>query len=521
MKFGVFMNLAKWERFKFFILLILIFTSVIQVGILWSFKKYGAPHYFFSEFFNKKNIAAQRDLIEFKENLFLPFRVIVSKNIYTNNWLIDKEDEYFPKLYADMKLYLADILTKGEIKYDRVMPLTEDTILKFMEEPSVTFEFSTNINSRMLPWLLDFSGVNITNKEISSIKKVIIIPNLLNDKNSCSIEIIDEASKKVFEYNRGFKDSTGMGKDWYGQMVDDLGKHSPHSSYSLLKGNTSSINSNSHITIPKDMLFLVPQMGEFSLFKNYTCTSPDEFIVKDEKASLSDKKLAEKILGNDAESFLSSVDINGAATLATFKNVGNTYKVHSNGLLEYHYLQAEENPNKGKLEDAFEKITEFIGSKLHLVAQPENEGKPKDFSDIEIYLSSFEEKSDRYKFTFNYRLDNLPIFFNFEINDKGRRVLNNAIEIEATDKRVLNCYWIIKEFTPIGDKTYNLSFTDIMDNLSKTRPNIKSVKNIYSCYEVRSEEGTKVLEPLWMIEPDKEKSLPAKVDAFTEKMNPK
>ncbi|WP_036935205.1 hypothetical protein [Pseudobacteroides cellulosolvens] len=517
------MNLAKWERFKFFILLILIFTSVIQVGILWSFKKYGAPHYFFSEFFNKKNIAAQRDLIEFKENLFLPSRVIVSKDIYSNNWLVDKEDEDFPKLYADMKLYLADILTKGEIKYDRVIPLKEDTTLKFMAEPSITFEFSTNINSRMLPWLLDFSGVNIVNKEISSIKKVIIIPNLLNEKDSCTIEIIDEASKKVFEYNRGFKDRTGMGKDWYRRMMDDLGTHSPDSSYSLLTGKISGINSNSGITIPKDMLFLVPQMGEFSLFRNYTCASPGEFIVKDENTSLSDKqkKLAEKILGNDAESFLSSVDLNGTATMATFKNVGNTYKVHSNGLLEYHYLQAEENDNKGKLEDAFEKITEFIGSKLHLIVKPKNDDKNNEFSDIEIYLSSFEEKNDKYKFTFDYRLNNVPVFFNFAINDKGKRILNSAIEIEATGKRVLNCYWIIKEFTPIGDKTYNLVFTDVMDNLSKTRPDIKSIKNIYSCYEVRSEEGTKVLEPLWLIEPDKEKSLPVKVESFTEKMNPK
>jgi len=516
------MNLAKWERLKFFTLLILILTSILQVGILWSFKKYGAPNYFLSEFFNKRNSAAQKGLIEFKENLFLPYRVIVSENVYTNNWLIDRNNENFPKLYADMKLYLADILTKSEIKSDKVSPLTEGAILELMEKPSVTFEFSTNINSRMLPWLLDFSGVNIANSEISSIKKVIIIPNLSNGQNLCSIEIIDEVSQKIFEYNRPFKYNTDMGKEWYSQLIEDLGKHSHYSGYSLLNVNTSSINGNKRIKIPKDMILLVPKSSEFSLFKNYNCASPDEFIlnksdIKDFDVSDKMKELGEMILGNESESFFPSIDINGAAT---FKNVGNTYKVYSNGLLEYHYLQSDNIANKGKLEDAFEKVTEFIGSRLYLV-EPDAGDTQYDISNVEIYLSKFEEKNDRYKFTFDYRLDNVPVFFNFEINDKGKRVLNNAIEIEATDKRVLNCYWIIKNFTPIADKTYNLLYTDILDNLSNTRPDIESIKSVYPCYEVRSDEGKSIIEPLWLIEPDNENSLSAKVDSFTEKMKPK
>jgi hypothetical protein len=485
------MNLAKWERFKFFILIILIFTSIIQVGILWSFKKYGTPNYFFSEFFNKKDITEQKDLIEFKENLFLPSRVIVSENIHTNNWVIDKKDtSFFPKLYADMKLYLADILTKADIKINNVGPLTEEIMLKFMETPSVTFEFSTSIKSSMLPWLLDFSGVNITNKDISSIKKVIINPNLANGQDKCSIKIIDEISKKVFEYSLDFKGNTG--KMWYEGMIAELSeKNSPYLRYSVFNESISS-SSNKKIHIPKDMLLLVPQSSKFSTFKNYICESPDEFIIKDGNSkdekliSERKKKLAEKVLKNEAESFLSSIDINDAAT---FRNVGNTYKVHDNGLLEYHYLQAEGNVNKGKLDEAFEKVTGFIGSKLDLVTKPDLIYDKDSASELEIYFSGFEEENDRYKFMFDYRLGG---------------TFNNAITIEATDKRVLNCYWIIKEFSHKVDIEYSLLFVDLIDSISQSRPDIESIKDVQPCYEVYLKSDTQDdLKPSWLIEPEK------------------
>ncbi|HEY9061359.1 MAG TPA: hypothetical protein VIO64_12775, partial [Pseudobacteroides sp.] len=468
-----------------------------------------------SEFFNKKDTSLQKDLIEFKENLFLPSRVIVSESFHTNSWIIDKNDtSFFPKLYADMKLYLADILTKAEIRSNKVSPLTEEIVLKFMETPFVAFEFSTSINSSMLPWLLDFSGVNIINKEISGIKKVIIVPNLTNEEDSCSIKIIDEIGKKVFQYSLSFKGNTG--KKWYQGMIGELNrKNSPYSKYSMVNEGISSA-SNNIIGIPRDMLLLVPQSSKFSTFKNYSCKSPDEFIIpeldrqnkNEDIISQRKKELAQKVLKSEADSFLSSVDVNSA----TFRNVGNTYKVHDSGLLEYHYLQTEGNVNKGGLDEAFEKVTEFIGSKLDLVIKPETIDSQHSEPELEIYFSGLVEERDRYRFTFDYRLDGTPVYFYSQNKENNKHT--SAIIIEATDKRVLDCEWIIKEFIHRGDKEYNLLFADLKDSLSQVRPDIESIKDVHPCYEVQLDANIQELKPLWLM-------ITEKKERFIQKMVPK
>ncbi|MDP4180642.1 MAG: hypothetical protein Q8942_06090 [Bacillota bacterium] len=495
------MNLAKWERIKLFLLIILIASSLIQVGILWNYKKYGFPNYFFTGFFNKKTVSSQKDLTELKEDLFLPFRVIISQDSEADPLIISKSDDLFSKLYPDMKLYLADILTDRDIKSNHVEPLTDITFAKLMEKPSFTFEFYSNINSRMLPWLLDSSGVNITNKEISGINKIIMIPDFKSESdNTCNIKILDEVNNKIYSYELPFKKNTGMGKDWYAKELSKLNKKATYKSLSVLDEFKNN-NEKFIVDRTQDSLFSARLISKYDAYKSYSCSSPDEFKIEDDSNSNSsngksnaDKenpglnKLGVKILNEEADNFIPSTELNAAV----FKNIGNTYKVYEDGLLEYNYLQSDGIVSKGKFEDAFNKATEFIGSKKDLV------------KGANIYFSGFSEENDRYSFKFDYRIEDTPVYFNLEASDKDKKILKNAITIEATGDRALSCYWIIKEFQPVVDNQYNVSFTDLLGNISNKLSNTGSskalsIRSVFPCYQVASGTVKKDIEPYWFI----------------------
>ncbi len=471
------MSRIKWERFKFYVLVALILISLVQVGILWDYQNHGFPYYFFGGFLkNKESFNTVSDRSEF----FSPYRIIISDGYDEVHGVIEKDDSMFAKLFGDMKLYLVDILRLERIKSRQAQPLTEDVLGNLASKPSVTFEFKTDISKRLLAYFLDIKDVS--NDEMANIKKIIILPEA--DANSnCTIEIVDDVDQKIFEYVLPFQ-NTGREKEYYVNLIDTLSKNPDLMSYKIFNELHIPKEKLKGIQIGEDVLFVARHLNKYKKYDTIDAYPPEEFEIKNNSNPKELMDLADTILLNETDIYIPSIDIYGAAV---FKNPDSVYRVYKDGLLEYNYSSpAQEEIEKGDISEAFTRTLNFINSKRRLV------------TGAELYLSGVRETKDRYIFTFDYSVDEIPVFFNYQAEDKEKKLLKNAVTIEAAGERILNCWWIFKDFVRKHENEYNVYFEVLLNDLYTER-NL-SIKNIGVCYKV-TRTNSQDIEPAWLIEP--------------------
>ena len=126
---------------------------------------------------------------------------------------------------------------------------------------------------------------------------------------------------------------------------------------------------------------------------------------------------------------------------------------------------------------------------------------------VEYYLSGVKEEKGYYEFTFDYILNNTPVFINYNSKSQDKALINNAVTITANSKRVINCWWLIKKFTQ-GNETGQYyvdfsSFISLLDNMFQDNESLNfknfSIEDISVSYEVKSGSENQSLEPVWVI----------------------
>ncbi len=111
-----------------------------------------------------------------------------------------------------------------------------------------------------------------------------------------------------------------------------------------------------------------------------------------------------------------------------------------------------------------------------------------------------------YTFTFDYKVNQRYVcFYNYPVGSGDGQFVNNAITISVNKKKVLSCYWILKEFS-IGSNSLEIRTYpyDILDDVFKKYEYLNfsnfSVKDVSMSYEMKYSTVDKNLRPVWLIE---------------------
>jgi len=224
--------------------------------------------------------------------------------------------------------------------------------------------------------------------------------------------------------------------------------------------------------------------GKARIFPGLHYSAPSDTGIRDKTA------LDHIILGNDIYSYNRSVDYSDTFV---FKNTSNIYRLYQNGFMEYNYTPAIHELQKGAMAEA-------LANALNFVYNIEQQL----LGSASLYLSGvYEDESGlSYRFTFDYILDDYPVYFNYR-DERGDMVYEyaNAITVQANGERVVSCQWMLVDlfFGSAGQRLLTYFETiDVGQDLLAL-----SVSDINVAYRVDLNAGADAgtaLWPMWAIE---------------------
>lgn len=504
------------ERVKTYLLIILVVGSLAQLGILWDFVNHRLPFNFLSSFFPKNSQTVAISADKLKEDSFKPFRIIVSEGYDESHWILaeGKNDESdYSLLLNELKSYLKDIANTKASGKPILVEDAEKQWDKVIQSKVFIYEYKTNIKLSLLTQFL--AGVGYYGDDSIDTYKIALSPWEDINEHTNTVYILDEetGTKKLYKYSIPMA-SKKLARSNYDDIIKKLNKASEGNTirnFSIFKEVNPGENSRFLFPVRKDIPVAV--LGsKFEAYPSLNSNIPQGFEKKKEYTIEELKSRADIILGSERHNYDLSEDIYGNIV---FKNLNSMYRIYGDGILEYKYLSDVPESDKGNEITAFEKAIEFI-IKAKLLPQS-----------AEIYLSGIQyDLKDRYRITFDYKIGELPVFYNYKLDGKDisypGSLINNAITVEVNSKRVLNCWWMLRSFDILkdGKKQYDILFSDFMDlALSKeyyaglkSSPEF-SIKDIDISYEVANSTGNvQKLDPSWVITTEKGKhySVPMK-----------
>lgn len=453
------------EKLKTYILVVLVVTSIIQVGILWDYQSHGFPTNFLTVFFNTINAVSADSPEKAREEFFSPYRIIAS-NGSQSHWLIDRDDEFFSQLWYEAESYLSRSLDTKP-----VLTLPYEDWGDLVTRKVFVFEFKNNINMDLIKWFLDKS--KIESALVTGVHKIIIAPWDDVDENIITIYILD--SKGIYKYAMRFNSSEADG-EFYDKLLSDLESSRKYKQrqYWVIKEFDPSMKKLG--SLDPDILCAVPDSPRYRGYNKLSWSVP---------SGISDLKyMAEAVLGNEMVSFDRSIDIYDTVV---FKTTDNIYRIYKDGLLEYKYIPGVQDGDRGNAGSAFLNAFRFI-----------NRIKKNLVSGADIYLSGVEKRGGSvYRFTFDYMVDDVPVVMNYGPRGKDSMPVTNAIVITANGRRVLKCRWMLKHFkleNETGDYDVYLDTLSSSVNLSRL-----AADDITVSYVVESDKGRN-MDPSWVVE---------------------
>ncbi|MCX7749864.1 MAG: hypothetical protein N2645_23690 [Clostridia bacterium] len=472
------MNRTYVERTKFVILLILIFSSLIQVGILWDYKNHGLPFPLLGGEYRGEAFKPV-DVDEEKVRVFHPERVIVSNNTFF--WEVKKGTRVYSKLWDKLKNdYLREVVA---LKPQSV--INDDSTLKewskLVGRNSFLFEFETNIKINIIDYFL--KPKNIHSDSPQGMDKILILPSI-DINNRLVVYLLD--NQKIYKYIlAAYQD----GENDYNEILAEFKRNNTSLDYIM-------IGSQLKEKYPgrKDV-FISFNSSQYREIHDISCSTPFNIdgMMKgpeaDKKEDYEFKRLEDSILGRAKSSYNHSIDKDRG--IVTFKNLNHLYKIYRDGFIQYKNLSASEVRDKGDMKEAFNKAFLYLSDKKTL------------YGNADVFLSEIQEKGDSYIFSFDYKVDNIPVWTNaYKTEAKDVPVLNHAIEIRVNSKSVLECAWISRVFYKKDMKKYNVHFLPLLLDIEKElKLNYKSltIRDIDIYYDMRETSLDKELKPVWII----------------------
>ena len=274
---------------------------------------------------------------------------------------------------------------------------------------------------------------------------------------------------KIFKtYNYITKDR--LQKDAYDRLLEAIEEDKAFTNYSLIK-EIYPDKDMVPFNINQDILLATDEKG-VEEYNAYFCMLPIllDDITFNNDSDLDD--LSKEILGNEEDYYDIGIDSYGTIV---FRNVNDIFRIYKDGLLEYKYLEKVQEDKNENIVDAFKKAAEFIIDLRGLI-----EG-----ADITLVKSEkYGKKGEGYKFTFGYKLDNVPVIIN---NYKSKVIpditLKNAIEIVSTNSKVISCFWLLRDFDTAKENIrYKVGFEGLLDDLVEKYDVDKRILQIYNIY---------------------------------------
>jgi len=454
----------KKERIKTYTILLLILTSIIQVGILWSYQNHGLPINFLIGIFTKTgSVFLNKDTIS-NEELFVPYRISLSDG-NESHWIISKNDDKFITLWDDAKAYLKDALKLG--KPQQTLPVEEWG--EIVTKRGLIYEFKSDISNNLLRWFMDMTGS--LQSDTQGIHKMMLLPRKDLTENYITLYILDSAriSKYVLPVVGGRIDFHKY-KDLFTKYEQSKGKDNTELAITKDMGLSKSFPIN------PDILGVV-RGSKFRRYNSINFDIPDKLSNQEE--------MARDLLGSEKDSYDSYTDFHGTVV---FKNLNNIYRIYADGFLEYEYIPGIGTSEKGDITKAFANSLAFL-SRIGRVLTTQ----------ADIYLSGIAETHNSYRFTFDYKIQDYPIQIDYIGKGKYNEAVTNAIVIEANSQRIIRGYGVLKNIEFSKEAAYyNVNMGDLMNNFELDLSE-QYINDMTVAYVIKTDEE-KNLKPVWLIE---------------------
>lgn len=466
------------ERLKFYILILLVITSAVQLGILWRYQNQGLPFNFMYLVSNKQPTA---DNTQTFHDFFTPYKVIISEGFDSPKWILNKNDSSYQVLWNDAKYYIGNAF---KMKSDKIDAELEDWY-NLIDKKAFVFEFKTNIKTQLLKDFIDISETSPDSP--TGIYKMIISPWEDTTSFNSNIIYINDGIN-IYKYNMPFySDGQLYDNSKYDEIINGYSLKEDIINYSFLKpalgDGIRGFNDDIMVVISGNKNINYKSVAS-TLFPGFGRNEPDANRLAN---------VALKILGSEKDNYDRSID--DADKTIELKTLDNIYKVHADGFMEYRYLPVQSSVDKGDIKLAFKNAFEFV-QKLELGSE-----------NISLFLSEYKEDNYAYEFRLDYMVsdesNDVPIYFNYDYKNANgiNTKLHNAIIIKANSKNVLSCTAIIKSFMFTGDfKQYGIGLSDAMYlNADILQDKITSDKEVSISYEMGNEDESAELKLVWVI----------------------
>jgi hypothetical protein len=469
------------EALKSYLLMLLVATSIIQVGILWNNDDHGFPFNIFTTFFAADETSMANSDSEARDIIFAPYRIVASNGSEHSHWMVDKDSDQYGELWSDAKLYLKEIL-----KQKQPQAVSAGEWGKLAEKKAFIFEFKTGIGIDLAKWFLD--STSSVAAEPSNILKICIYPDGdLNNKNT--VYILD--GEKVYKYTIPFIKNS-LKKDGYDRIISSLEEDGKLRKYSVV----GEFDSKGLLFINPDILVSIVGTKSYC-YPSINISIPEKISNLNDTSGSGLEDIEGALLGKDQEriSYDRSVDNN----TVTLKNQDSIYKVYTDGLLEYKYMPETGVSAKGSAAEAFRAAYSFIsGIKGRLIP------------DVDIYLSGIADstgtdgQSRSYEFTFDYSAENSTVLLDIGAAGKDGRPVKNAITIKANRERVIESRWMVLSFEPAAELIlYDIDFVrfynDFEGTFGKFDETTGRIRAIDTGYSITGSKVSKAT-PVWITE---------------------
>lgn len=465
------MRKDKKERIKTRILILLIVTSVIQLGIHWNMQTQGLPFNFISKIFAANGRTANLDVESLRNQYFVPETIMVS--ISTSYWRLDARDSQFEKVWEDIRDHYIPAIIRQ--KPDKILPKEQWAAITGARY--IRIDFNATWPSNVISWLAEAKPSDT--KGFEGIKSIVIAPQLDVNETVNTLFIYDE--NQIYQYQVNIKKEF-LPKRYYSSLADELSSKN--------KPSLRLLASVSNFTSDKE-IFVALNDGRGSAFSTIRAVIPDEIVLN--RTNMENYNIQDNILLDKKESL--SANYTDSSRYVLFTDTENLYRLYNDGVLEYKFIPSIAS-GQDNASAAFKHAVTFIEQRRHLVGE------------ANIFLKSIYKENNYYMMEFEYKVDGVPIYFT---ENRDSEILAPII-IKANSERILECRWVIRNFTR-ADKpiNYNIDFPDLLNKqIVSTYPEIlessdKSFDRIEPGYIFELNDLKSVLlAPNWIISTDSE-----------------
>ncbi len=499
------MDVRLREKIKTGVFVLLLVTSIVQIGIHWNRQVQGRPFRFIADFFNQNNVSATDTLSHAeKSNYIAPNRIVVSDE-ESKRWELNYINDSWYKTWDDVKMHYLPLLTTVKPEKQRSLSTWNNLITS---NRVVLIEFENPVPTALLPWItgtaLDKNMVQ-TSLPYNDIVKIAIVPKENVNETDNTIYVL--ASSGVYKYTVSIPNGS-LPKSWYVMDQEDL--RNKNNQLLSLMGETYKLENAT-----PDLLLSNEADNPVSL-PIYRAIKPEVFPAEYMTDNL--QALRNSILLNKKDSLRTRLDTETGDVV--FSDTENVYKVDVSGNLSYQYLP-DSTDITTNMEDAYAQAISFIEERRWLVGEAniilsEVLGVSLSQGELLFALQNNAEnlsasqladgtvkpdnigKIKAYQFSFIYRMDGNSI-----VGLDENKNLVAPIVITASENRVLSCQWSIRQFNLMDAKKWNQFFVDLDEDISRELPVLikkdQQLSMIRNGYLLPLQEKESVLSPQWFL----------------------